>query len=244
MAVQIIHVMDTETTGKNTDPDAALLEVAVVELMMVGGRWSMRDSWHSLVRHAGPIPPQARAVHHISPEMVADAPTLPEIQREMATFGAVREPSDIVAHAAHHASFDRHFLPWIGGAWIDTWQCALHLWPEAPAHGNQVLRYYLDLDPPVSSSMASDSLPHRALYDTICTASLLLRMLEERTAEELVRLSGEPALLHRMSFGKHEGVLWSECPPSYLRWVRDTLTDDPNKVHTASYWLRNQGGAR
>lgn len=242
MTVLTINVVDTETTGRATEPEAVLLEIAIAQLQHVGGRWRMGDGcvWETLVRHTGPIPPRARAVHHISPEMVAHAPPLPEVQEEMATWGSCRDGLDTLVHAAHHAEFDRHFLPWIGGRWIDTCQCAIHLWPDADGHGNQVLRYWLGLDPPVPANSA----PHRALYDAVTTACILQKMLETHSVDDLVRLSGEAALLHRMNFGKHEGQLWSEAPPSYLRWVRDAPDMDRNRVHTARHWLQNQGGAR
>ena len=86
---------------------------------------------------------------------------------------------------------------------ICTYKAALRLWPEAPGHGNQVLRYWLrpkDLDPVIASP------PHRALPDAYVTAFILRELLELATVEELIAWTGEPALLPRVTFGQYRGV--------------------------------------
>ena len=123
----------------------------------------------------------------------------------------------------------------------------MHLWPEAPSHKNQTLRYWLGLDvsdmPPEAGGNA-----HRALYDAWVTAKLLQKQLDEvkvllrsekgplldgdptleqEDVEELLRLSAAPVLLRMVRLGKHRGTLWKDVDRSYLSWILkqgDTIT--------------------
>lgn len=117
---------------------------------------------------------------------------------------------------AHNASFEQHFHYGGGRGWIDTYKCALVVWPEAPSHSNQVLRYWLDLDRSSGFDRAMAMPLHRALPDAYVTAHIFIRLLQERTIEEMVGISSRPALLRRIGFGKHKGLLFSEAPSDYL----------------------------
>lgn len=107
-----------------------------------------------------------------------------------------------------------------GAKWICTFKCALRLWPDAPSHSNQALRYWLD---PVGLDRAIASRSHRALPDAYVTAFLLREMLREATVEQLVAWTREPALLTKIAFGKHRGKRWAEVDAGFLRWI---LTKD------------------
>lgn len=213
----MIRVVDTETTGiEATDK---LVEVALVDIE--NGQIVRHDS--TLVDPGLPIPPEASAVHHITDEMVQGFVTPDD---------AVRSMSGAPVYCAHNAKFDRQFLPYEAD-WICTYRCGLHLWPDAPRHSNQVLRYWLGIEVP---DFAKDLLPHRALFDTAITAQILLLMLREWNVEELVDLTTKPALLGTCTFGKHAGTKWSDVPKDYLRWM---LGQDfgEDEAHTARYWL-------
>jgi exodeoxyribonuclease X len=144
--------------------------------------------------------------------------------------------------AAHNAPFDRSFIeriyPITVMGWICTCQAARHVWPDAPNYKNQTLRYYLKLKPNLPSSLA----PHRALYDAIVTAEILLKLLEHHTPEELLELSSKRALLRTVGFGKHYGRPWSEMESGYLSWIL-TKDFDADIEHTARYWLNRKRGA-
>jgi exodeoxyribonuclease X len=128
---------------------------------------------------------------------------------------------------AHHWAIEAQWLGehLQGRPSICTYKAALRLCPEAPGHGNQVLRYWLrpkGLDPVIAST------PHRALPDAYVTAFLLREVLELATVEELIAWTREPALLSRVTFGRYRGSDWHEVPADYLAWVaeRSELGDD------------------
>jgi DNA polymerase-3 subunit epsilon len=97
-ALPIVSV-DTETTGR--DPrEARVVEVAVVRFER--GEVTLRSSW--LINPGVPIPEEARVIHGISDEDVADKPTMAELWPEIleALRGAVP--------LAYNAEFDREVL--------------------------------------------------------------------------------------------------------------------------------------
>jgi len=117
-------------------------------------------------------------------------------------------------------------------------RCAWVLCPDAPAFGNQVLRYYLELD---NLDLPEGLFPHRALYDVICTQGILNWMLERASVSELLDWSNNPVLMPKVPYGKHKGKLWSEVDYGYLKWATGPTgpTDDEDFVFTANYWKRN-----
>jgi exodeoxyribonuclease X len=230
---QIFHVVDFETT----DVDKARLAGKPAEVCEAGltivhdGEVSRPTSW--FVNPGHPIPPQARAVHHISDADVAGAVSPVESAR------TIVEKSRALGSmlVAHNAKFEMAFLDAPGRKWICTMVCAKHLWPDAPGYSNQCLRYWLDLDA-LGLVDAELAMPvHRAGPDTHVTAGILLRLLRERSAEELHRLTFEPVLQKRVMFGgEHHGRLWSELDTGLLEWVLKKDFDDETKA-TARHWL-------
>lgn len=248
MTITSITVLDTETA----DFDGGVCEIAAVSLQRGGsGSWGITGFHQSLCNPGRPISIEAMAVHHITDEEVAGAPSIDDV---LDARSDVYGPRLDRTHAAHNAEFDQGVLPleWrarnlIGSPhhladgstpqldWIDTYRCAMHLWPESPRFSNQVLRYHLGLD---VSDMPEEAggIVHRALYDTWCTAKMLLLMLQDHSPEELIELSGRPVDLstRRVGFGKHHNLTWSQVPSDYLRWILDKSDiDDPDQRHTA-----------
>jgi exodeoxyribonuclease X len=229
-----VAVVDTETTGFADDDEA--VEVAVVLLSVdetpvtndAGDRIiDMKESsrvivcWSSVLRASVPVKVDARAVHHITDEEMTGAPTLRELcERKQLK---ILSTADVVV--GHNLEFDLRMLRQSGYLDKDlprrrvcTWRCALHLYPDAPKHSNQVLRYHLGLVPP-----AQDKPAHRAAADALVTAELLMAMLGKYKMAELMSLSSMPVELGKITFGKHRGKRWDEVDEGYLRWV---LTKD------------------
>ena len=213
-------VVDTETTGLG--PDAQVVEIAVVTTTSVQS---------FLVRPTVPVEPEARAVHHLRDEDLAAASTMKELLKSCTPL------FDADVFVAHHADFDRQMLIQSGvpgnalpQLTICTMRCGLHLFPDAPAFGNQVLRYWLGMDIQLPSA-------HRALSDALVTASLLQRMLTMRSVDELIELTKQPALLETVRFGKFKGKRWRDLESDYLEWIlrRDFGSDE---IYTARHWLR------
>jgi exodeoxyribonuclease X len=212
-----IHVIDTETTGLDPEKDAVVefAAVKIVEAKALGAGgdqtfWHVKARWSSFVDPRRPIPPEASAVHHIIDADVADAPAL---GNAVANVFGPDWPDEIDILAAHNCRFDLGFLPMLKDKrWIDTYRCALHIWPDAPSHSNQALRYWLKIDLPRDGA-------HRALADATVTAHVLVAILRERTVDDLIKLSTKAVVLRKVGFGKHFGSLWTEVPHDYLSWA-------------------------
>lgn len=238
--ITTVVVLDTETTGTDAAVDS-LLEVAWVPVT-----WGEALGWElagagapgdAFVEYEGVIPPEARAVHHIHPLQVA--PGAPNCFPRDVVEGQLQQaevPGEMM-YAAHNAAFDKGFLPGLTLPWICTYRCAMHIYPDAPSHKNQVLRYYLDLQP--NEELMSGLAPHRALYDTAVTAELLRVMLQDNTPERLLELTNTPILLDTVRFGKHRGEKWADLPADYLRWMirSGNWANDVDVTHTIGHYL-------
>jgi exodeoxyribonuclease X len=202
--VTLFRAIDLETTGIPSETDKhAIVEIGWCDLE--DGEVGIPDA--VLCNPGRQIPHEAMAVHHITDAMVEDATGSIEV---------LGKPDYFVAH---FADYERQFFT-TDVPFICTWKVALRLWPDAPAHGLQFLRYHLAL--PVVGSNAMP--PHRAAPDAYLGALLMQRILAEGTAsvDEMVRWSNGPALMPRITFGKHFGVKWEDVPTDYLDWM---LTD-------------------
>ncbi len=162
---------DCETTGTNPAAD----EIVAVAVVRLGADGSETLRYSSHVRPAGPIPADATAVHGISDEDVAGAPSFGEVAGVLVRMltGAV--------FTAHNVEFD---LPMLQRAFAEvgiryhpfSTACTLDafrvLEPEAPEHRLESLcaRHGIVLDD-----------AHDALADALATAGLL-RVLLERGA--------------------------------------------------------------
>lgn len=198
----MIRVIDFETTG--FPPDADVIEAAYVDVME--GDTSQIHAFSVLVKSARPVSVEARAAHHIMDEEIAKGLEWKRVQEYLIENSPV--------FCAHNASFEKEFFNPPGSKWIDTYKCALRLWPDAPKHTNQVLRYYLEGCDPGQVGFP----PHRALPDCHVTARILVKCLGMVPIAQLFVWSDEPPLLTKVPMGKHFGKLWSTVPTDYLEW--------------------------
>lgn len=227
-----LRFIDTETTGMDPEKDA-IVEIASCDLYPVGnGAHDVTRLVEHLVFPERAIPPEASAVHHLTDRDVAHAPRLVEI---------IDEFKCADAYVAHNAEFDRKFLePHIGEQrWICTYKVALRIWPTAPGHGNQTLRYWLGLVEPFGRPRDAIS-AHRALSDVIVTAAVFVEMLKHATWRQMQEWSAEPPLHTFCRFGaKHKGKRFDQIAvddPSYLSWIVDKSDLDAGVKFSAAYW--------
>ena len=232
--MKIARVIDYETTGTPDDADAEVIEFGRIDVDLATREIS--NPWSSLCCPRGPIPAVTKAVHHITEADVKDAPQARDLWDQ---FYDGCEPTDVLV--AHSAKFEQHFHAGDGRPWIDTYKVARVVWPDAPTHSNQGLRYWLGLD--VDRDRAAP--PHRALPDCYVTAFLFVRLMDERTPDEMVTISKYPALLKIMNFGKYRGagMTFEKCSmddASYLEWIRDKSDMDEDTKFSAKYWLKKR----
>jgi exodeoxyribonuclease X len=210
-------IVDTETTG--LDP----AKERIVEFAYIG----YEREWHRdafLVNPGIPIPCITSAIHHITDEDVTKAQSW---QQAMSAIPQRFETETVFV--AHNATFDAGFLPCLSGRkWLCTKRLAMHLYPDAPGHSNQVLRYWL-------GGAKLDLLgqaPHRALADCIVTRFNFGKMIDKYLADgyedsdvALIAFASSPIKAKALWFGKHKGVPIDQVPRDYIKWCLLNMAD-------------------
>ena len=204
-----IFIGDTETTS--LEPDNRIVEIGWIQIDEEVG---ILDTFEALVNPEQPISQDATDSHGITDEMVADKPTIKEL------FGTVVECSQFLKQGiliAHNAKFDMRVWPKIMNIQrsICTLRAARKLYPDAPNHQLQTLRYHLNLE--VESP--EDIIPHRALSDVYVLLALLKQEIVDsgkKTITEFADWVDEPIVYTHMPWGKHKGVALEHVPRGYL----------------------------
>ena len=153
--------------------------------------------------------PDNRAVHHIDPAQLEGCLEWnPDVRTEYAA------AFDGDYAVAHNAAFEALWLDF-GVPWICTYKAALRLWPEAPSHSNQALKYFLGIP-----DCEEHHPPHRALPDAIVTSQILVKILQTGVLPStLVAWTNEPPLTPRCPIGKWRGRPWAEVEYGFLNWM-------------------------
>ncbi|MFO6300070.1 exodeoxyribonuclease X [Rahnella selenatireducens] len=220
----MLRVIDTETCGLQ----GGVVEVASVDIE--DGR--IVNPMSDLVRPDRPISHQAMAIHKITEAMVADKPWIEDV---------IPRYHGSPYYVAHNASFDQRMLPEMSGQWICTVKLARRLWPGIK-YSNMALYKSLKLDVKTPAELHH----HRALFDCYITAALLIRIMDESdwTPEEMVTITGRPALISTMMFGKYRGKKIAEIAeddPAYLRWMLKNIKElTPDLRMTLKHYLDAQ----
>ena len=215
-----IYVADCETTGLDPATDR------LVEIAALGVEWRSFEqrlipsgaSFSTLCDPARPIPAEVSAIHHLTMRDI-DAAMAPRYEEALWKIDAAIPIDALIV--AHNAEFDRAFLTSLSDRkWLCSKRLAMHVFPEAPNHRNQTLRYWLDVNVDLGGMV-----PHRALADCMVTARILGQLLEEYTTlhgedvDELIAFAESPVMLRTMPFGKHKGAAFGDIPTDYLQWM-------------------------
>ena len=165
LALGPFTVFDVETTGMSPRNDR-IVEIAALRIDTDG----TESRYSTLVNPGRHIPAQSAAVHHITDDMVADAPGFDQVGQEFLQFirGSIL--------VAHNARFDLGFLqeslarcdlPLWDGKTMDTIRLVKNTHPDLPSYRLQDLRHSLRLD------CHPEGTAHRAFSDVEWTAQLL-----------------------------------------------------------------------
>lgn len=203
-----VIIGDVETSDLSSD--AGVVEIAWAE---TDTSLTILNTAYSLINPGRPISPAASGVHGLLDRHVECAPTLDEF------VGSAFDDGEIL-FAAHNAKYDLAFFgPRIKNlvGTLCTLKMARLIYPEAPDHKLQTLRYYLALE-------GGDS--HSAAGDVEVLVNLIKRMVADSNMNliELWHLSQRPVMIDKISFGKHKGKNLRDLPRDYVRWLL-TLPD-------------------
>lgn len=211
----VLRVIDIETTGM--EPPAEIVEIGWQDVRIEAGEASLVDGPRSqLFQAERGIPPETRAVHHISEAMTAGEPfCTPDVMRLHCASGGP------VLLVAHNAAFEAAFLnEAVQTTWLCTYKAALRVWPDAPSHSNSVLRYWLEDQGLLSLDHETAMPPHRAGPDAYVTAHILKALLAAgATGRDMVAWTQEPRLLPTCPIGKFRGQKWADVEAGFLNWM-------------------------
>lgn len=219
--------IDTETTG--TNPATSRIVELALEIMTPD---KPTKEWRTLVNPGMPIPANATAVHHITDEMVKDAPSFGQLADNLlkgfagADFCGYNVRFDLRMLGAE---FKRNKRSWdyedarvIDG--FRLWQIA-----EGRSLEDAVKRWAGDTDE------AADGQAHAALWDVKMSTRVIASQLKTsgrlpRDVQQLHELcspgwfDAEGKLQWRegelcLSFGQHRDISLKRVPKSYLDWI-------------------------
>lgn len=232
--------IDAETTGLEQKDRLCSLGVIIDE----AGR---SETLYELINPGRKIPPAAMAVHHITNEMVAEAPEF-ALTRVSERLEALNNPETILV--GHNLPFDLQMLQKEGFTWqggmVDTLKCAKHLIGAEIEHfALQFLRYELRLyreETAEAEKLGIALQAHHALGDALLVRLLHRYLLEMADNERLMELTTEQALIHKLPFGKYAGKFIEDIArrdPAYLGWMLNSLSDlDEDLRYSVEYYLK------
>lgn len=220
-------VIDLESTNREPK-DAHIVEWAAIVIRPPWFGEGGSEEHGGLVRPPVTIPAETSAVHHIIDADVADAKPWSDQMWELA---ALLGPIGRIA-VAHNAEYERELLgkegPIMAGLplpWLCSYKAALRVWPDAPGHSNECLRYHLGLGTGRSSVQA----PHSAMHDARVTAQILGELQRAgATVEDMLKWTKEPAMLPTCPLGDWRGKKWAEVDAGFLLWILRKIHDRPD----------------
>lgn len=199
---------DTETTGLSPEREC-IIELAAYDR-------DRNAEFVTLINPGRPIPPEASAIHHITDEMVAEAPSFPEAWKAFTAFCE----GEVLLIAHNNDAFDqpflkaecaRHQLPFLECSFFDSLKWARRYRPDLPRYTLQFLRECYG----IQSNQA-----HRALDDVIVLHQVFCAMTDDLSAQTLLSLMRKKKLMRVMPFGKHQGTALRQLPKDYVSWLR------------------------
>lgn len=226
-------LLDTETTGTGEADRIIQIGYMVLE---AGKEVRVYNEYCS---SEVPIAYAAMEVHHITPEMIADAPSCKETEAYRA-LTAFNTPENYLV--IHNAPFDLGMLEKEGFTnnmkLIDTLRCARHVFEEEEAHRLQYFRYKMGLykqEPKEAQNLGIEIKAHDAIGDVLTLKLFLSRLrarVQERfpdanAVEKMVQLTQEPVFYKGpMRFGKYKGKTLFEIAAEdrgYLQWMVEKM---------------------
>jgi DNA polymerase III epsilon subunit-like protein len=232
-----IVILDTETSGIG-DEDR-ILELAYL-IEVTKGDEIKYVPFRTLCK-VDHIKDEAMEIHHITPEMLVDAPHIMDTE-EFRFLVEANNPETILV--TYNGNFDLNMLKKEGFEnkmkHLDLFPIMKVLLPQANKHTLQYLRYYLKIyqqeDKFIQKLHNSGVVAHSALGDVVVTYLLFARLRAKYGIDKLFELAqGTPDDM-KMPFGKYKGTLISEIDDkSYLEWLVSKTDDETIKAVAKKY---------
>jgi DNA polymerase-3 subunit epsilon len=199
---------DTETTGLKPQKDR-VIELAAYDPVE-------NRVFETFINPQMPIPPEQTAIHHITDDMVKDAPTFGEVALDFTKF--CEGDTVLIAHNNDafdilfmKAEYERAQVPFPAWKILCSLKWARRYRPDLPTHRLQVLRELFG----IQANQA-----HRALDDVKVLCEVFSNLIGDLHISEVYNLMMKPRLLQHMPFGKHQGKLLKELPKDYVDWLK------------------------
>ncbi len=228
--------LDTETTGNDLEKDR-LCQVCY----KIGDKIVTKNFKPEI-----PISIKAMSITHITNKMVeneekfANSQTKKDLEKTLA--------NNILV--AHNAKFDIAMLSSDGVA-VERNICTLRLaryldeQQEIPEYNLQFLRYYYGIEIDVN--------PHSAEGDVLVLEAIFKHLYvqakerfetedENEIIEKMIKISANPSLIRRFTFGKHQGRLLTDVVAEdrgYLEWLlaQKEKDEDEDWIYSLRYYL-------
>ncbi len=218
--------LDLETTGLEESD-----RICAMGLILQEGERT--QAYESYLKPERKVRTEAMAVHHITNEMLQDAPSFneSEIVKLLNLYNS--EENILVAHNINFelSMLAKEGLLWKGGI-IDTLKCARHLVEEIDRFSLQYLRYELGLykhEKEQAKTLGLELQAHSALSDAFHVKLLHTYLNEMKNDDALMALSMEPVLIKKFAFGKYKDHYLEEIAMNdsgYLHWLLSQSIDE------------------
>ena len=234
-----IIVLDTETTGV-----AELDRICQLAYIVLNEEGRVEEIHNELCTPPLAIGFESMAIHHITPEMLAGAPTCIDT-KAFSRLVELNTPDNLMV--IQNAEFDLGMLIKEGFEskmrLVDTFRILRASYPLDTPHGLQFKRYQWGLyhkEQALIDELGVEIKAHDALGDVIVLKHLFEKLNEDYTIDSMVELCSEPIILEFIPFGKNKGKRFEEVALNArndLRYMLDNFDLDGDLKATLTHHL-------
>lgn len=220
-----VLVIDTETTGVDTDKDS-ICQLAAVLTNHIGATSRPETLFSSYCIPEASMSQEALDVHNITPDMYQWSP---EEWTALATLDILikelLKENKVILAGHNHMRFDLPLMDKLypdakfqGHPIIDTMVLVYRMFPGKPAKLSELYEWYV-------GKTAINA--HDAAADCYMVAEILVKMIHEldKPLMEVAEWCVTPVAWEVMPFGKHVGKKIKDVPTGYLGWMKRNITD-------------------
>ena len=206
-------VLDTETTGLHKES-----RVIEIGMKVYDEKMNLLQDISNLCNPDVDIQPEASAIHNIYKDDIKNE--LP-IQKTSSykLYNEMNHKNNTLV--IHNSWFDLYMLykedfPMWKGAVIDTLICSRHVYKDLPSYK-------------LSNLICDSYQSHRVLEDCQLAATLLRKMFETETRDNLIQFTSNPII----GFGMHRGKLFKDLDTNYMEYITNNYTriDTPTALY-------------